>query len=145
MCVNKGAFTNIFTLNNVNNWNRNMWKKGNLPVSVYHKGKLFCELLSKIQIMFSDKSDFPKQPETWKLNRLKQMLSPIVPELKIAWFYRIAGMFFSRGFFIKKVLLLCGLTFIVLYNFKLNGSPVLYVRYGPSPNFALIIRWIEAN
>ena len=28
------------------------------------KVKLFCQHLPKIQIMFSDKLDFPKQPET---------------------------------------------------------------------------------
>ena len=31
---------------------------------------------------------------------------------------------FSGGVLLKKVLLLCELTFIVLYNFKLSGSPV---------------------
>ena len=52
--------------------------------------------------MFSDKSDFPKHPETWKLNRLNQTLSPIMPKLKIAWFYRIARMVFLGVFLLRK-------------------------------------------
>ena len=70
--------------------------------------------------MFSDKSDFTKQPETSKLNRLKQKLSPTMPKLS---FPGLLGWFFW-GVSVKKVLLLGEFTFIVLYNFKLSGTSV---------------------
>ena len=66
-------------------------------------------------------------------NSQKQKLSPTKSKLSFP------GLL-DGGRYIKKVLLLCELIFIVLYNFKFSGSSVSYVRYGPSSNFALIIR-----
>ena len=51
----------------------------------------------------------------------------------------------GEGGVIKNFFLLCGLTFLVLYNLKLSGSPVSYVPFRPSPNLASIIRRIFAN